>query len=190
MRVKTGHATAVVVAGLAASPKVIRRCSVELCDPAIPESKHPYHAELELPQAEGAKVVKRATDAVRAVAERALRDLVKEVRDGGCDLRGIALVIGSAADPWKLANPHIRAHALEGRLFWQVLDDAAKKLDVACSVVLEREVFAKGAAALGKRAEHLKTAVVELGRSIGKPWGGEEKTAAVAAWIMLAQRRS
>ncbi len=189
MRVKTGRATAVVVAGPAASPKVIKRCAVELCDPAIPESKQPYHAELELPQAEGAKVVKRATDAVRAVAARALRDLVKEVRDGGYDLRGVALVIGSAADPSKLANPHIRAHALEGRLFWQVLEDAAKRLDVACSVVVEREALAKGAAALGKREEQLKTAVAELGRSIGRPWGGEEKTATVAAWMVLVQRR-
>jgi hypothetical protein len=53
-RVKTGRATAVVMAGPASAPRVLSRKSLLLFDPAIPESHQPWHAELELPPAESA----------------------------------------------------------------------------------------------------------------------------------------
>ncbi|MGH7947716.1 MAG: hypothetical protein ACREQF_00620 [Candidatus Binataceae bacterium] len=41
--------------------------------------------------------------------------------------------------------------------------------------------------ALGRREGHLKAIVAELGRAVGRPWGGEQKTATVVAWTMLAR---
>jgi len=186
-RVKTGRATAVMLAGPAESPHILERRSVQLWDPAVPESHQPYHAALELPEKEGEAVVERACDAVRTLAIRAVRELAKALRDRGHDLRAVALVVGSDTDASKIANPHVRAHALEGRLFRDVLEAGAKAIGSPCIVVVEREAFDKGAAALGRRPDTLKRIVTQLGRGTVKPWGAEEKTATLAAWMALAR---
>ncbi len=125
-RVKTGRATAVVMAGPASAPRVLSRRSLQLWDPAIPESHQPWHADFELPPDESARIVPMALKAVERVALSALRDLVDEVRTAHGAIVGIALVAGSSTDPESIHNPHMRAHAREGQLFPQSLANAAK----------------------------------------------------------------
>ena len=186
LRVKTGRATAVVLSGPASAPVVLQRKSIRLWDPAIPESHQPYHAELELPAAESAEVVPRALEAVQRVAQSALRELVTEVRESRRSIIAIALVAGSATDPESIRNPHMRAHAREGQLFPHALAAAAKLMRIPAATIVEADAFTKCAAALSKTPDVLKLEVTELGRAVGKPWGGEEKTATAAAWLALA----
>ncbi|MFZ0677347.1 hypothetical protein [Candidatus Binatus sp.] len=185
-RVKTGRATAVVMAGPASAPRVLSRKSVQLFDPTIPESHQPFHAEIELPPADSARVVPIALRAVERVALEALRELVAEVQSGLGSIVGIALVAGSATDPESIRNPHMRAHAREGQLFPQALAMAAKTMHIPAMTIVESEVFTIAAARLGKSSDAIKVAVTELGRDVGKPWSAEEKAAAAAAWIVLA----
>ena len=185
-RVKTGRATAVVMAGPASAPRILSRRSLQLWDPAIPESHQPWHAEFELPPDESARIVPMALKAVDRVALSALRDLVDEVRSTHGSIIGIALVAGSSTDPESIRNPHMRAHAREGQLFPQALATAAKTLRIPAVTMPESEVFTSAAAKLGKSPDAIKLAVTELGRNVGKPWSSEEKAAAAAAWITLA----
>jgi hypothetical protein len=185
-RVKTGRATAVVMAGPASAPRVLSRKSLQLWDPAIPESHQPWHAELELPAAESARIVPKALKAVERVAQSALRELVGELEAAPRSIVGIALVAGSATDPESIRNPHMRAHAREGQLFPHALAAAAKTMRIPAITLVESEVFAHAAAKLKKTPDAIKLAVTELGRAVGKPWSAEEKAAAAAAWIALA----
>jgi len=185
-RVKTGRATAVVMAGPASAPRVLSRKSLQLWDPAIPESYQPYHAELELPPAESARVVPAALKAVERVALSALRQLVGEIQPAPASILGISLVAGSATDPESIRNPHMRAHAREGQLFPHALAVAAKTLRIPTVTIVESEVFVSAAARLGKTPDALKLEVTALGRSVGKPWSAEEKAAAAAAWMTLS----
>ena len=185
-RVKTGRATAVVMAGPASAPRVLSRKSLQLWDPAIPESHQPFHAELELPAAESAQVVPKALKAVERVALSALRELVRELQAAPGSIVGIALVAGSATDPESIRNPHMRAHAREGQLFPHALAAAAKTMRIPAVTLVESEVFASAAAKLKKTPDAIKLALTELGRAVGKPWSAEEKAAAAAAWITLA----
>ena len=185
-RVKTGRATAVVMAGPVSAPRVLSRKSLQLWDPAIPESYQPWHAELELPPAESARVVPAALKAVERVALSALRELVGEIQPAPASILGISLVAGSATDPESIRNPHMRAHAREGQLFPHALAVAAKTLRIPAVTIVESEVFASAAARLGKTPAALKLEVTELGRSVGKPWSAEEKAAAAGAWMTLA----
>lgn len=185
LRVKTGRATAVVLSGPASAPVVFARKSIQLWDPAIPESHQPYHAELELPPSESARAVPRALEAVERVALARLRELAEEVRDSQTSICGVALVAGSATDPESIRNPHMRAHAREGQLFPHALAAAAKLLHIPALTIVEADAFAKAAVALSKTPDALKHDVTELGRAVGKPWGIEEKTAAAAAWLTL-----
>ena len=185
-RVKTGRATAVVMAGPASAPRVLSRKNLQLWDPAIPESHQPWHADFELPPDESARIVPVALKAVERVALSALRQLVDEVRTTHGAVVGIALVAGSSTDPESIHNPHMRAHAREGHLFPQSLAAAAKTMRISAVTMVESEVFTIAAAKLAKSPDAVKLAVTELGRNVGKPWSAEEKAAAAAAWITLA----
>ena len=186
LRVKTGRATAVVMTGPASAPRVLSRKSLQLWDPAVPESHQPWHAEFELPAEESALIVPKALEAVERVALSALRELVGEVQTGQGAILGISLVAGSATDPESIHNPHMRAHAREGQLFPHALAAAARAMRIPSAMMVESEVFATAAAKLGKSPDAIKIAVTEMGRAVGKPWSAEEKCAAAAAWITLA----
>jgi hypothetical protein len=186
LRVKTGRATAVVMAGPVSAPRILSRRSLQLWDPAIPESHQPWHADFELPPDESARIVPVALKAVDRVSSSALRELVDEVRSTHGSIVGIALVAGSSTDPESIRNPHMRAHAREGQLFPHALASAAKTLRIPAVTLVESEVFASAAAKLGKSPDAIKLAVTELGRAVGKPWSAEEKAAAAAAWMTLA----
>ena len=185
-RVKTGRATAIVMAGPASAPRVLSRKSVQLFDPAIPESYQPWHAELELAADEAARVVPKALKAVEHVAASALRELVDEVQPAHGSILGIALVAGSSTDPESIRNPHMRAHAREGQLFPHALAMAAKAMRIPAVTMAESEVFDTAAKRLGKTPASIKASVTELGHAVGKPWSAEEKCATAAAWIALA----
>src|ERR1700683_1436895 len=113
-RVKTGRATAVVMAGPASAPHILSRRHLHLWDPAIPESTQTWHADSELPPDESARIVPIALEAVDRVASSVLRTLVDEVRSAHGPIVGIALVAGSSTDPESIRNPHMRAHTREG----------------------------------------------------------------------------
>jgi hypothetical protein len=186
LRVKTGRAIAVLVSGTARKPRVLSRREVTLFDPAVPHSDQPYHVALELGEKRAAPILARALEAVRAAGRRELGALAESLAAPSHELRGVGLVVGSLGDPAKLGNPHVRAHALEGQLYWQVLDAAARELGLPCKVVTEKEIYARASESLGVKPDALRAAVAELGRAIGRPWGAEEKTAALAAWWALS----
>lgn len=184
-KVRTAWAKSVAVAGAVGERRVLDRRRVELADPAVPESRAPYHAALELSGREAERVVRRASDAAMAVGVKAVLALAEELRAQGHELAGIGLVVGSDRDPAKLGNPHVRAHASEGRLFRQVLEAGADACGVPCLVVVERDLYDFAAETLGSPADELRRELVELGRAVGRPWRAEDKAAALAAWLAL-----
>jgi hypothetical protein len=179
----------VVVTGTAAAPHVLEHRSLELADPAVPDSRQPFHAGLGLDAKTADPIVKRACDAARAATLAALRELVASVRAGGREPRGVGLVVGSDTDPTKLGNPHVRAHASEGRLFREVLEAAAADCELPSFVLVERDAWEEAAKHLHRRPDALQRTVAELGRALPGPWRAEEKSAALAAWLALARRR-
>lgn len=186
-RVKTGRAVAVAVLGSSAPPDVVLRREVQLWNEAVPDSKQPYHVALEDPGEQGQALVERACNAVREVARGAMRDLVVEIEARDLSVKGVGLVVGSLTDPSKLGNPHVRAHASEGVLFREAMEQAAETCGLPCIVLVERDAHAAAADLLGQSPEHLKQLTTEMGRSVGRPWRALEKSAALSAWVALAR---
>jgi hypothetical protein len=184
-KVRTAWAQAVALGGPIGERRVLERRRVELADPSVPESRAPYHAALELSGREAEQVVRRASEAARKVGVKAVLALAEELRTRGHELAGIGLVVGSVVDPAKLGNPHVRAHASEGRLFRQVLEAGADACGVPCLVVVERELYGFAAEALGSSEDELRRELTELGRPVGRPWRVEDKAAALAARLVL-----
>lgn len=184
-RVKSGWATTVLLVGPPQSPQVLDRRVVEMSDAAVPESRQPYHAGMGMLEEDSAKVAGRL-EVVQRVTKKSVAQLLKDYCDTGCEVRGAGLVVGSQIDPASIKNAHIRAHALEGRFFRTVLEEAVRSCGLTCSIVLERNAYSKAASALARPEEKLKRAVSGLGRSLGGPWRADEKMAALAAWMVLA----
>ncbi|HMD33099.1 MAG TPA: hypothetical protein VKG84_14385 [Candidatus Acidoferrales bacterium] len=185
-RVRTGRAIVVALGGPAANPRILFRREVELCDPRVPESRQPHHAGI-MPFAPAApKAVARGRKAAERVALAVVKGLADELAASGHKLSGVALVVASNPNPQRLGNEHIRAHALEGILFREVLEAGAKACRIPACTILEREAHARATAALRRPAAELSRAVARFGGQVGSPWRAWEKSAALGAWLALA----
>jgi hypothetical protein len=185
LRIKSGQAIAVALAGPSASPTVILRSVVALGDPAIPETKQPYHAGFTA--REDPDAVERLAAIVRRCACASIDGLFADVRLAASSCRGAALVVGSVIDPAQLGNPHIRAHASEGRLFRQAVEEALRAKGVEVSVIVEKALASEAVRRLDRSAVEIKRVVAGLGRSVDGPWRADEKAAATAAWMALGK---
>jgi hypothetical protein len=187
-RAKTGWAAAVLLADSGAGPRVLDSRRIELCDPADPDARQPYHAGFGTFNQDDAEV-KRLVRGVRGFAARAIERLLDDYATQGRAPRTGAVVAGSTVDPAKIANLHMRAHALEGRLYRQVVEQGLGDAGLECELLLERDLYARAADRLGVPENEIKKTVVGIGRGVDGGWRAESKAAAVAAWVVLASPR-
>jgi hypothetical protein len=187
--VKSGWACAVLLAGPTSSPRLVDSCRVELSDPAIPEARQPYHAGFGTARSAGPDL-QRLVASVEHYGSRSVTRVIERYHPAGHDLRGAGVVVGSTGEPERISNAHIRIHALEGRLFRRVLEEAAARSQLPCSVWRERDLYASAPGMLGQPEQALRGAVTSMGRTVGGPWRAEQKAAALAAWLVLAGHTS
>jgi hypothetical protein len=187
-RVKSGYAVAIAVRGPASAPTLVARRIVELCDPAVAQTRQPYHADLHAHEPDRGALERRIAIVKRCANQSIAALLNTDVfADAGCG--GAALVVGSVIDPASVANPHIRAHASEGALFRDVLRDTLCARGLRCDVFTEKQLAARATASLQRRASAIKRVVAQFGKAAGAPWRAEEKAASTAAWMMLPAAR-
>jgi len=182
-RVKSGWAAAVLLAGSADSPELLGRRVIELCDPSVPGSRQPYHAKMSTLQTDDAKIERLRQVIVKAAQNSLDAWLLHIQKDRKIQRAG--LVVGSDIDPDRIANTHIRAHALEGRLFRTVLQEALERQGVSCSIFVERKIYEHAAKVLSRSEKDLKQSLTQLGRTTDGPWRSDDKLAALAAWLQL-----
>ena len=138
--VKSGWASAILLAGPVASPRVLDSQRIDLSDPAIPESRQPYHAGFATARTSGPEL-SRLIASVERFGRQSVKDLVQKYQSAEHELRGAGVVVGSLIDPARIGNEHIRIHALEGRLFRGVVEDAVARHKLACSIWRERDLY-------------------------------------------------
>src|SRR6516225_7333092 len=179
-RVKSGWAAVVLLTGTARSPQLSDIGRIELCDPRRPETRQPYHAAMGKLETDSRKLNQRER-IVRTMSQQSLTELLNCHRQKRFQIKRAALVVGSQIDPVEIANPHIRAHALEGRLFRSVVEQALHDHEICADVLLERNAYSSVAARLNQSSDDVKRAIQDLGQSAtGKrgPWRAEQKLAA------------
>ena len=186
-RVKSGWAAVVLLTGSADSPQLADVNRVELSDPRLPETRQPYHASMGQLET-NSRIVNRRERVVRCIAQQSLGTLLTGYGQKNYRIRRAALVVGSQIDPAIIANPHIRAHAFEGRLFRSAVQEALDERGIHTHVLLELDIYARVSAGLKQSSEDVKRAIQDLGRSIPAnrgSWRAEQKLAAVAALFVL-----
>jgi hypothetical protein len=181
LRVKSGWASVVLVAGPTKAPAVVDSRVIELSDPSVEDSRQPYHAGFGTAQTDTAKVA-HLVRGIERFSRRTIAGLLAEYR-AEHRLRAAGVVVASLTDPATIANQHMRAHASEGRLFRTVLADGLANCGIRVHIVLERDVYAALGKALHRTPSQVKTQVTALGESVGR-WRAEQKVAAAAAWLV------
>jgi hypothetical protein len=186
-RVKSGWAAVVLLTKPAHLLKLCDVNRVELCDPRLPETRQPYHAAMGKLETDSTKLNQRER-VVRSISQQSLTRLLKGYRQKGFRIKRAAIVVGSEIDPADIANPHIRAHALEGRLFRSAVEQTLQDVEICTEVLLERNAYPSVAARLKQSNDDLKRAIQDFGRSApakSGPWRAEQKLAALAALLAL-----
>ena len=183
-RVKSGWAVAILISGSVRSPHLCDSCVINLSDPCNPETRQPYHAAMGMLETNAGKL-KRRTQSIRRTTAKSVVDLLQRYTDDDCKIRSGGLVVGSVIDPGAIANPHIRAHALEGRLFRTMLEAALQSRGIRCAIFREHDTYAEAAKTLDKSPAQIKRVLARLGDATNGPWRAEQKLAALVAWMSL-----
>lgn len=184
-RVKSGWATAVLLAGPSNALRLVSCQSILLCDPEVPQSKQPYHAVLGLSGNEAQALTTIWRRVVASAAKKSVEELLKQAGSEDYRVTGAGLVVGSLVDPRTLHNEHIRAHGLEGQLFRTALEDALRERNLPYQVLVEKDALATASALLQLSVLRARKRIARLGESHDGTWRAEEKLAALAAWMAL-----
>jgi hypothetical protein len=191
-RAHTGWAALVVVAGDATRLDVVARHRIELSDPAGTAPRAVYQRSRGLPPAEAAA---RVAVAQRIASERAaagLESAVREAGDAGVLVQSCAVVVGSLSAETPLASilaSHALSHAAEGRHYQQALLEGAQACRLDAVAVARASIWDEACWAAAVSADDLSGQLAAVRREIGPPWAEDQKFAALAALIALAQRR-
>ncbi len=183
-RVKSGWAAVVLLAGPIGSRALRDNRMIDLSDPRVPETRQPYHATFGQLETDPEKINRR-TDMVHRKTKQSITDLLSDYRRKDYSITCASLVIGSQLDPASIANPHIRAHALEGQLFRSALEQALNAQGIGTFILQERDAYAKAGAQLKRSYDDVRQTIQNLGRSTERPWRAEQKFAALGAWLAL-----
>jgi len=183
--VKSGWASAVLLIGSATACRVVDSRIIELSDPALPESRQPYHASFGTARAPG-PALSRLIAAVQRFGRKSVSGVIQDYRAMTFCLEGAGVIVGSLVDAATIANDHIRIHALEGQLFRGVVEEAVTRARLRCSIWRDRDLYGLAAITLKQPERALRDALTTLGRHVGGPWRAEQKAAALAAWLVIA----
>ena len=181
---KSGSAVSILIDGSVRSPHLCETQVIDLSDPRNPETRQPYHAAMGVLETNASKLERRM-QSIRRATEKSIVDLLKRYTDNGYAIRRAALVVGSVIDPDSIANPHIRAHALEGRLFRTTLEAALQSRGIQCAIFIEHDTYPTASNLLRQSRTQIQRTLAHLGRSVNGPWRADEKLAALAAWMSL-----
>jgi hypothetical protein len=187
LKAHSGWAVLVVIGNSDNEFQVIDRRRLELVDKLDSAwAKQPYHAAEDLDPQDAEKLVKRGTEAAYRSAQREMLATIKCLREH--EILACAVLVPGAMPAWSVAEilaVHFRMHKAEGVLFPDALASAADKCGLNVITIPEKLLGEHAEKALAMPFSNLMTKVITLGKSVGSPWGKDQKLAALAAMIAL-----
>ncbi len=192
IRMHSGWGALVAVANSDGAVEVLERRRVAVTIPGTPGANQPYHFAEKLELAEAEKFLGNCFAASKRLALAAVRDVVDELRGRQYRVVGSAVLLasGRALPPLaKILASHAVIHAAEGEFFREVFSKACADLDLSVTGVRERDLDERVKTTLGKAAARMRQQISTMGRAIGPPWTADQKTAALAALIVLASQQ-
>lgn len=189
MKAHSGWAALVVVGKGDGDFVIVDRRRLELVEDEW--AKQPYHAAEDLKPDEARDVVKRGIKAAHRIAVREMRAAVKRERRRENEVTACGVLVGNSMPEWsteEILAVHFRMHKAEGVLFRDALIGAAKACALRLVEIPEQLLMKHAERALGVPVSGLVKKVATIGKSIGPPWGKDQKDAALAALVAFQGR--
>ena len=186
LKARTGRALLVALGGTA-ELQVLERSQLQL----LPEGDWaPYHAAEGLaPRAARERVESSIASAHRLAAE-GIRGAAERLVSTGHTVCGCGLLVGAGMPAWtteEILAVHVRMHQAEGELFRDVLLAGARAHGLEVVTLREKSALDDAATMLGLSRPRLEARLAALGKTVGPPWGKDQKEAAAAAMVALGQ---
>ena len=189
LKAHSGWAALVVIGSDGDGLRVIDRRRIELVESREGDwPGQPYHAADGLPPAQARKVVERGIETARRCAVAEMRLAIKRARDGGHEIAACALLMPAPMPEWnteEILAVHFRMHKAEGMLYPDALAHAAKTCGLSLIPVAEKSLSERAEKALAISHSAATKTIALLGKSVGAPWGADQKHATLAAMIAL-----
>ena len=189
MKAHSGWAALVVIGSSGKEHQVIDRRRIELVEARDSHwAKQPYHAAESLDPRPARDLVKRATEAAYRTADREMRATVKRLRKQEHEIVGCAVLVPSPMPEWsvdQILAVHFRMHKAEGVLFPEALARAADQCGLNLITIPEKLLSERAEKSLAKPLTGIMKQVAALGKTVGPPWGKDQKNAALAAMVAL-----
>lgn len=189
LKAHSGWAVLVVVGKNDGDVIVVDRRRLELVEDGW--AKQPYHAAEKLKPEAARDVVKRGIEAAHRIALHEIQAAVNRERERGNEVAACAVLVADPVPDWsvdEILAVHVRMHKAEGVLFRQALARAAETCGLRLTAILEKQLTERAGGSLGTPAGGLFEKIEGLGKSVGPPWGKDQKDAAIAALIALQDK--
>ena len=187
-KLHTGWAVLVAVKATASKLDVLLRRRIELLPPDSTIPRFVYHRATELSLTRAAELIQQAESASCEAARTAVHDALDHLRSLGVTVKAAGIASASKPVPTDLAavlRSHPMIHTAEASLFRRAITTACEEARLAIISVREREVWAKAASTGNLKEASLREKVEDLRKSVGAPWGSDQKTAAAFALLAL-----
>ena len=192
LKAHSGWAVLVVVGSAGDELRVIDRRRIELVEEGAAWAKQPYHAAERLNPREARELVKRGTQAAYRIARREIELAMKRLREQQHDVVAGALLVANPMPDWsteEILAVHFRMHKAEGVLFPDALARAADECGLNLIRIPEKKLSEYAEEKLATPLAEVMKEVMTLGKSVGAPWGKDQKNAALAAMIALLGKK-
>lgn len=193
IRAHSGWGALVVVSGSPAEVEIIDRRRIAITNPNIAGANQPYHFAQRHNLEEAERYLADCDAVSQQLALEALGAIVKEPQRHeyvavGC---GILLASGrSVPSLEQILASHPLIHTAEGEFFRRAFRKASERLGIQVTGIRERELDGRAEAVFGSlKALELQREIAALGRSVGPPWTTDQKSASLAALLILAGER-
>jgi hypothetical protein len=190
-RVHSGWAAAVVVCGPGDEPLVLERRRIQLVREFSYTFRQPFHTARQMPRHDAAKFVDSVRSEAKRLAVSALRALQSDLAEADFKIvRGALLLASGRTLPplEQILTSHALIHTADGELFRESLRAACAVCEFPVESIKEKELFAAASSkVLGVQPAALRRRIAMLGKTLGPPWGQDEKFAALGAWLSLAR---
>jgi hypothetical protein len=189
IRVHSGWGALVAISGKTEAVEILERRRIEIIDPRVSGAAQPYHFAEKLEIREAEAHIEKCAAMAAMLALAGVREVVRNLRDRGYSVAGAAILLSSGRTLpvlEKIIASHPMIHTAEGEFFRRAFREAFETLRIAVTGIRERDLEARAAAAFGKAAPQVKKRIDGEGRDLGPPWTADQKTAALAATVVLA----
>jgi hypothetical protein len=187
MKAHSGWAALVVLGKGGRDLVVVDRRRIELVENNW--AKQPYHAAEGMKPDAARELVRRGIEAANRIAVREIRAALK--RSGDNQVTACAVLVADPMPDWsvdEILAVHIRMHRAEGVLFKDALARATQACGLKLVAIPEKLLPKHAEMELGLPMSNLQQTIAVLGKSVGAPWGKDQKEAALAAMVAVHKR--